>query len=113
MRARTLAVLSLHLPAFPRVLAAFALSTPALALGQVHVVDANGGGDFADIQPAVDAAGEGDVILVRGGHYSSFSVSGKDLVIVAETGATPAVDGALRARNLIASQTLVISGLSS
>ena len=33
------------------------------------VVDLNGGGDFTEIQPAIDAARDGDTVLVRPGEY--------------------------------------------
>ncbi len=48
------------------VLAA-ALTVPAL--GREIVVDLNGGGDFTEIQPAIDAAEDGDTVLVRSGEY--------------------------------------------
>jgi hypothetical protein len=38
----------------------------------VIIVDRAGGGDYTEIQPAIDAAQEGDVILVRSGSYLAF-----------------------------------------
>ncbi len=44
------------------------LSSSRLAAATI-TVDPAGGGDFADIQPALDAAGPGDMVLVRPGDY--------------------------------------------
>ena len=33
------------------------------------VVDPGGGGDFTEIQPAIDAAADGDTVLVKSGEY--------------------------------------------
>ena len=48
-----------------QVAAALLLATGAHAAQQVWVVDPAGGGDFTTIQPAVDAAADGDVVFVR------------------------------------------------
>ena len=54
------------------------------------IVDQNGGPGvhFTDIPPAISAAVAGDVILVRGGTYSPFSLN-KGLAIIGRTGAAP------------------------
>ena len=64
---------------------AFAMS----AVAMTHVVDIGGGGDYTSIQPAIDAAADGDTILVRAGTYNGpenrdLSFSGKDLVLRAD-----------------------------
>ncbi len=46
-----------------------------LAAQRSFIVDAAGGGDFTEIQPAVDLAIRGDIILVRHGEYSGATVS--------------------------------------
>lgn len=64
-------------------LAAFALfagSANALQ-GAVIVVDWQGGGDFTQLQPAIDAASDGDVLLIKSGGYSGFVLDGKSLVL--------------------------------
>ena len=66
------------------------LLAPSVA-GEVLVVDGNGGPgvDFTSLQAAVDAAAEGDTLLVyRGGDYATFAIDGKSLDLVAspETG---------------------------
>ncbi|MCA9002114.1 MAG: hypothetical protein KDB61_09335, partial [Planctomycetes bacterium] len=39
-------------------------------------------GDFADIQSAINAASEGDTILVEPSQYDGFTVDGKSLTII-------------------------------
>ncbi len=45
------------------------LSAPAFGQRTI-TVDLNGGGDFTKIQPAIDAAGDGDMVLVKPGEYA-------------------------------------------
>ena len=69
------------------------------------IVDANQGPgtDFTDIQPAVDAAAAGDIISIRAGSYSEFSVS-KALVI-------QGVAGVVVDRVGFATSALTVSGI--
>src|SRR5262245_15243003 len=53
------------------------VSADRLQSGQIHV---GPGGDFTDIQPAIDAALDGDVILVEPGTYTAFRLA-KGVVI--------------------------------
>ena len=78
------------------------LELPVAAQGQVLVVDASSGpgSQYMDIPPAVQAAGDGDVILVRPGAYTTFSVTGKALTIVGED---PFVTAIVVARSSVAS----------
>ena len=64
------------------------LAAPVFAQ-DVWVVDdvAGPGVDFTEIQAAVLAAGDGDVIVVGGGTYGSFAIEGKSLVVTADLGA--------------------------
>ena len=86
--------------------------------GRTWIVDAsNGAGaDFTDIEPAVDAAADGDVVLVRAGTYSSFGIQAKGLRVVAAS-ATPMVQGSIglrpvvAIRDLAAQQSVWIRGL--
>jgi hypothetical protein len=43
-------------------------------LGRTWVVDIHGFGDFTEIQPAIDAASDGDLVLVHGGDYPGFTL---------------------------------------
>ncbi|QDU66154.1 hypothetical protein [Engelhardtia mirabilis] len=90
----------------------FAFPAAALALGQVHVVDASGApGAFTDLQEAIFAAQDGDLILVEDGTYSSFTISAKGLTIVADTGAAPVVVGRAEISGTAAGQDILIRGL--
>ena len=67
------------------VLATFLAASIASAQGKLWIVNQSGGAgvDFTDIQPAVDAASDGDTILIQQGFstYGSFTIDGKALVV--------------------------------
>jgi len=68
----------------------------------------------SQIQPAVNAATDGDVILVKRGRYPKFVVDGKSVCIFGEAGATGTavqVDDGLVVKNLRADQFVVLRGL--
>jgi len=95
-------------------LAVLLLAAPAAAQGAVWVVDAAAGpgSDFTDIQPAIAAAADGDVILVRGGLYSSFTLDARSLAIVGQDGADVQVYlGTSVVRNVGPTQSVVLRGL--
>jgi hypothetical protein len=83
------------------------LAAPAVA----HVRVVGAGGPFTDIQPAVDAAVDGDLILVRGGSYSGFSILNKELVVAADGAAMVIVNGSVDVANLAGGRTVVLAGL--
>ena len=97
-------------------------ATPALAQA-VWIVDAfNGAGaDFTDMPAAVAAAGEGDLILLRDGIYTEFTITAKSLTIVADAGHHPLISErvlgsgssqpVIRVFNLGASQEVALRGL--
>lgn len=95
------------------------LLTPTLlaAQGTVWTVDDDGGGDFTEIQAAVDAAASGDTILVEDGSYTGFAVDAKQLVVVGVAGASvklaalPSGPGMVTVRNLAAAQSVVVRGI--
>lgn len=89
----------------------------ASAQGTVHVVDDDGGFDFTTLQAAVDAAAEGDTVLVRSGSYASVVIDGKSLSVVADADAKALVTGTvfgadvIVVRNLSGGQQVVLRGL--
>ena len=92
------------------LIAIVVLALPARA--GVLVVDAAGGaGAFTEIQSAVDAAVDGDVILLESGVYHSFVVTAKALQIVEDAGADARVFGSLVVEGLAPGQSLVLRGL--
>ncbi|MEM7309273.1 MAG: right-handed parallel beta-helix repeat-containing protein [Planctomycetota bacterium] len=84
------------------------------AQGHLWIVDEGPtSGHFSAIQPAIDAASEGDVVFVRPGHYGGFAIDGKSLTVFGEDPSlvrivdTPSVE----VRNLLAGQTATVRGL--
>ena len=69
------------------------LVAPIAAQVQVHTVDDDPGADFADIQPAIDAAAAGDVVVVYDGDYTNFTMSGKGVSVIGDEGALVRVLG--------------------
>lgn len=63
---------------------ALAVSAIAFTAPRTWIVDVNGSGDFRDIPPALAAASDGDIILVKPGAYSGFTLS-KKVTVKAET----------------------------
>lgn len=86
-----------------------ALALPALALAQGQVWIVGPGGQFADIQPAVAAAGEGDTLLVKPGTYSAFTIENKGLRIVAD--GSVQVQGQVAVLELEAGKLVALAGL--
>ncbi len=87
-------------------------SLASTASAGVIVVNAFGGGQFTTIQPAVNAAVDGDTLLVKAGQYSGFTIDGKGITIVADSGANVSVTGLVSVINLPSARTAVIGGMS-
>ncbi len=94
-----------------RLSAAVLLAAPASAA--VHVVDDDGGAGvgFTDLPAAVAAAADGDLILVKTGTYSGFTIADKALVITADLGQAVSVTGAVIVQNVSAAKQVAIHGL--
>src|SRR5688572_7456427 len=70
---------------FGRFATAFAvLCLCTAARSDVVYVDASGSGQYTTIQPAVDAAVDGDVILVRSGTYPGFTIDQRRVFVIAD-----------------------------
>src|SRR5690606_35628687 len=85
-----------------------------LAANQVHVVDAAGGsGGHTTIQAAVDAASDGDVVLVRPGTYGALDIQAKGIAVLADpgpSGARPRVER-VAVWSIAAAQRVTLRGL--
>jgi hypothetical protein len=96
-------------------LLASVLVAPALAAQDVLVVDKNHGAgwEFTTIQSAVNAAQDGDVVLVRTGTYydESLEIVGKGLTVIADAGADVRLTEGVTVRDTSAAQTTVLRGL--
>jgi len=100
-----------------RIAAALLLAATAARAG-VLTVNANGGGDFTEIQPAVNAAQNGDTILVAGSSgYWPFVIDGKGLQIVVDLGGHADVEfeagPGITIRNLPPGAPVLLRGLRS
>ena len=110
---------------FTFALVGAALLSLPVAAQKVWVVDSDSaaGAHFSDIQPAVDAASDGDVVLIRhrtnNDHYGSFTIQSKsltvigqpDMTIIGTPGNNP-FTGPIWVRNLSASQSVQIRALT-
>ncbi len=94
------------------VLLALLAPLPLDAQAQVWVVDDDGGAGvhFTTIQAAVNAAADGDVVLVRSGSYAGVTVDAKELAVVADAGADARAQLCV-VRDLAPSQTVELRGL--
>jgi hypothetical protein len=88
------------------------ISAAPAAAGSVWIVRPDGTGDFTEIQSAIDASAERDLILVGSGTYPAFIVIDKSVTIVADSSAAVVVTGTSLVRDLALGKTCVLSGLS-
>jgi hypothetical protein len=98
-----------HAPVFAGIALVLG-AAPAIA-GEVQIVDHPRLGGFAKIQDAVDAAEDGDVLLVGGGTYAGFEISGKSLWLIEAPGSTVRVLGTVTIENLAATQAVLLANL--
>jgi hypothetical protein len=82
------------------------LSGLASAQSSVSVVNGLG----SNLQQAIDAAFEGDILIVQGGPYSSLHIDGKSLTVLVDAGHEVVVNAPLVVRNLAAGQTVLVRG---
>lgn len=88
------------------------LFAPSPAFATTYVVDASGGAgsNFLDIPPAIAFASPGDVLLVRPGSYSGFTLD-KPLAIVGPSGGVT-VHGSTVVQNLVAGSVASLVALN-
>lgn len=95
-------------------LAAIALAAlPALA--RADVIQIGGPApDFTDIQPAIDAAAEGDTLIVWPGVYGPFTIAGKSLTVARRMPFVnkPEIAGPVLVQDLAPDQRVVLQGLN-
>jgi hypothetical protein len=92
------------------VLAASAWFAPSAA-ADVWTVIPNGSGDFVQIQAAVDAAVDGDVLLVSPGTYAGFAIEEKSVWVLA-VGGTVTVTNTVSIQNLTSNQSALLAGIT-
>lgn len=103
--------MKLPLPLTPAPLL-LALAGP-LGAQEVHVVDSTGAGEFLTVQEAVDAASDDDTVLVRSGDYPGFTIEGKALQVVAESGQQVRMTEHVWIKNQLPGKDVYLSGLTA
>lgn len=98
---------------------ALALGATSASAQSVLVVDQAGGAgsQFTALQPAIDAAASGDIVLIRSGSYATgpfgggppFLIDGKGLTLVEDAGASVTI-GTLDVRNLAPPASVTVRG---
>jgi len=68
-------------------------------------------GSYATPQAAVDAAVDGDVLLVEDGSYPAFTIDGKALTVLARNAGAVQINGQTTVRNTTAAQPVTLIGL--
>ena len=88
------------------------LVTCAVAEARSDVLTVGPAGDHPGIQEALQAASDGDIVLVASDTYPGFEVDGLSVTVVAGRGETVEIDGTVSVRNLAPGQRVVLSGLT-
>jgi hypothetical protein len=92
---------------------ALLLAASASAQSVFVVAPVAGPGVFStDIQPAVDAAANGDLVLVKAGSYSGFTINAKGVSVIADAGAAVVANGSVFVENISLSQRVLLQGLT-
>ncbi len=92
------------------VLALAAAASPLRAEG-ARIVEAPGLPPFINLQEAVDAANDGDTILVAEGSYDGFTIAGKSLNVVAAPQQQVSIQGSVRVIDIGLDQCVLLSGV--
>lgn len=79
--------------------------------GGVRIVEPTGTSNYPNIQAAVDAAVNGDVVLVGAGVYSGFTIPYKALIVAAAPNGGAIVHGSVQIQGLLAGREVALIGL--
>lgn len=102
-------------------LSALLCSTVPAAQENVWTVDDDGPADFSSLQAAIDAADDGDLLLIRAGAYSAITIDGKSLTLHGDTAggivqvSAPALSAgaAIRIQSTVTGQRVVLRGITT
>ncbi|MFN0244680.1 MAG: hypothetical protein ACKVWV_17475 [Planctomycetota bacterium] len=93
------------------VLASASLLSSSTLGADVLVIAADSSGDFTSLQAAVDAALNGDTLLVKSGTYVGPTIIGKQLNVVADANAEVVIEGSLEVHGLLGDSHVLLAGL--
>jgi hypothetical protein len=93
-----------------RLLPALVLSAP-LAVADVLIVDPAGTHGYSQIQAAIDASQDGDLILVRSGTYAGFALQGRSLTVRGDVNAEVEVESGVSVTDTPAGGVVVLADL--
>jgi hypothetical protein len=91
----------------------FTLLAGTVRASGTRIITQPGGPTFPDIQSAVNASHDGDIVLVASGSYAGFTIDGKGVWVVALPSASVTVYGQVQVLNIAATESVVLSGLGS
>lgn len=97
---------------FVAVSCALASVLVASASAGVIVVGTGPGTQYTQIQAAVNAAADGDTILVRSGSYSGFTIDTKSLTVQGDGTTRPQLTSGIIVRNLTVGRAVVLASLA-
>lgn len=81
-------------------------------IARAGVLVVGSGQPFTQLQPAIDAAQDGDVVLVKTGDYPlGFAIGDKSIAVVADTGADVLVRAPISVAGVSVTREVVIAGL--
>jgi len=91
---------------------ALSLCASSALAGDVHIAERPLIGPFTSLQSAVDAALEGESLLVTPGEYRPFTIDGKSVRVLVTSGGEAAISGGVTVKNIAAPQHVVLSRLN-
>lgn len=94
------------------LVAAMVLLDAATPRADVRILDDPSSSGYVYLQDAVDAAQDGDTLVLGQGTYTSASIDGKGLVLMAASPGLAEIEGTLSIRNLPKGGLILLGGLS-
>ncbi len=95
------------------LLSVVALGSPAIAANQVILVAPPGtpGADFSSVQAGIDAAANGDIVLVKNVSDEWATIDGKGIVLARHPASGPVDLLTIRVKNTAAAQCVIVQGV--
>jgi hypothetical protein len=87
------------------------LAAPSVFAGGARIVNAPGLPPFTNLQEAVDAAADGDTIVIAAGTYAGFTIQDKSLQVVGLQSQIVLIEGSVQVVGLAAERSVLISNV--